>query len=150
MIDAIQESLLSFAEAAEWLPRQASGKRVSTKTVARWSLVGIAGLTLETIRIGRRRVTSKEACQRFFAAHTNKIDGIPKVSDAPQPSAEPVIKAKLRAKGLLAPAMLLLAMLLPGCATTRSTIEASGWGEAERAVSCHNPKIARNIVLLQQ
>ena len=62
MIDATKEMLLSFADAVEWLPRQASGKRVSTKTVARWSLGGIAGLQLETIRIGRRRVTSKEAC----------------------------------------------------------------------------------------
>lgn len=66
MIDVSKENLIDFAEAARMLPRRASGKTVHTRTVARWALAGVGGIVLESIRIGGCRVTSREACQRFY------------------------------------------------------------------------------------
>ena len=70
MIDPHTETLIDFAEAARNVPRKASGKLVHAKTVARWALSGIRGIRLESICVGGRRLTSKEACKRFFEAQT--------------------------------------------------------------------------------
>jgi len=70
MIDTKCETLINFADAAARLPRAASGKSVSPKTIARWALHGFNGVRLESVPIGKRLVTSVEACQRFFVAIT--------------------------------------------------------------------------------
>jgi hypothetical protein len=70
MIDHQTENLMSFSQAARHLPRSYTGRNLHPNTVARWTREGISGVVLETIKIGRRRFTSAEACQRFFEALT--------------------------------------------------------------------------------
>lgn len=73
MIDHTSEELLTFSEAAAALP-----DRPHVSTVHRWRMRGIKGIKLETIRIGGRRYTSAEALDRFIAAITSAVDGLPK------------------------------------------------------------------------
>lgn len=70
MINHENERLISLSQAAKRLPRRDDGQPVHRNTVARWARGGIAGVVLETLRVGRRRYTSIEACQRFFEALT--------------------------------------------------------------------------------
>ena len=65
MIDPVTETLETLAEAARSLP-----SRPHPSTLHRWRLRGIRGVKLDTILIGGRRYTSREALQRFFAATT--------------------------------------------------------------------------------
>ena len=60
MIDFENESLLSVAEAAKLLPR-----RPALRTIWRWIERGCNGVRLETVKIGDRRFTSREALHRF-------------------------------------------------------------------------------------
>jgi hypothetical protein len=57
------EDLIRFAEVPDLVPA-----RVSTVTVARWARVGVRGVKLETIRVGGKVLTSREAVERFLAA----------------------------------------------------------------------------------
>lgn len=71
MVDVNTESLLQVpTEAAKHIPG-----RPDASTVYRWWKRGIKGVRLETILIGGRRYTSKEALTRFFAATTAAADG---------------------------------------------------------------------------
>jgi len=70
VIDLTAETLLSLGDAACLLSRKANGKRVHVKTIARWCLYGIQGIRLESLKVGRERYTSKEACQRFAESLT--------------------------------------------------------------------------------
>lgn len=65
MIDLDKENLLSLTEATRVIP-PIDGKRPHVCSVWRWINVGIRGVHLEHLRIGRRVVTSREALQRFF------------------------------------------------------------------------------------
>ncbi len=65
MIDLANEKLLTFQEAAEWLPRRGRGNKVALSTLWRWAKWGVYGVRLETTRVGRAPVTSIEALQRF-------------------------------------------------------------------------------------
>lgn len=79
MIDIENESILNLTEAAKALP-PIGGKRPHINTLHRWTTRGVrGGIRLETARIGRRLVTSREALQRFVKA----------VSDAPTPEPAP-------------------------------------------------------------
>lgn len=71
MIDVENEHLLTMTEAARSISR--GGVHVST--LHRWHLRGCRGVRLETVLIGGRRYTSKEALQRFFARVTAAADG---------------------------------------------------------------------------
>ena len=66
MINHHNEHLLNFTQAAERLPPRGDGKPCHPNTVARWARLGLNGVILETIKVGGRRYTSQEACQRFF------------------------------------------------------------------------------------
>lgn len=66
MIDITAETVLSFADAREYLPRRRAGKRPHPNTLHRWASEGVGGHRLETIQIGGTRCTSLEALQRFF------------------------------------------------------------------------------------
>jgi hypothetical protein len=61
----LAESLLSLSEAGRTLPQ-----RPSPVTMWRWSRRGIRGIRLESILIGGRRFTSREALGRFIAARS--------------------------------------------------------------------------------
>lgn len=62
-IDPFGPDCLTLNDAAKLLPR-----RPAFSTVWRWCTVGVAGVRLQTIHIGRQRFTSREALREFFAA----------------------------------------------------------------------------------
>jgi hypothetical protein len=66
MIDKSKEELMSMSKAANWLSKH--GRRVSFKTVYRWTTKGMAGVILESVQHFGRKYTSREALQRFFEA----------------------------------------------------------------------------------
>lgn len=67
MIDITSEELFLPPEAAKHAP----GK-VHVSTIIRWMLTGVAGgLKLESIKVGGRRYTSREALERFAERCTN-------------------------------------------------------------------------------
>ena len=65
MIDVHSENLVGLAEAGLHLPAHADGKRIHPSTLYRWARTGFSGVRLETIRVGRRLCTSRQALQRF-------------------------------------------------------------------------------------
>jgi len=60
-----REELVSMAAAAAWV-RARNGKKTHVSTLYRWALRGCRGKKLETVLIGRERMTSKPALERFF------------------------------------------------------------------------------------
>lgn len=84
MIDAHSETLMDLNEAAKAVPTGT----VHRSTIERWRLRGANGVRLETVKIGGRRFTSREALQRFFARTTeagtdrDSSDGSPRRNDA--------------------------------------------------------------------
>jgi hypothetical protein len=69
--------------------------RPSPATAWRWALKGIRGVKLETVMMGGRRYTSREAVDRFFAGLTEA-----RAAAAPAPSrlrAEQIARAAKRA-----------------------------------------------------
>lgn len=62
-----REQLVTLAEAAAWV-RDRSGRKTHLATLHRWALRGCRGRRLETLLIGRQRMTSREALHRFFEA----------------------------------------------------------------------------------
>lgn len=77
------ETIISMTEAARMIPG-----RPTTATVWRWTTRGVAGIKLESLKIGGRRLTSREAVERFMAA-----------CDASDPSHDEA-EAELAAEGL--------------------------------------------------
>ena len=70
MIDTRSEQLFLPPEAAKHTPG-----RVHVSTIIRWMLTGVAGgLKLESITVGGRRYTSREAIDRFVERCTNPAD----------------------------------------------------------------------------
>ena len=59
------EHILTIREAAEELPCLCGGKQVHRSTIYRWMKRGARGVRLESLKIGRTKVTSREALQRF-------------------------------------------------------------------------------------
>ena len=72
MIDLSSEEILTFSQAAATLPN-----RPHASTWHRWRLKGVRGVRLETIMVGGRRYTSREALERFSARLTAAADGQP-------------------------------------------------------------------------
>lgn len=62
------ETLLPLAQAVE----AATGKKIHPSTPSRWGSQGIAGVKLETVSVGGRRYSSKEAALRFVNAVTEQ------------------------------------------------------------------------------
>lgn len=70
MIDLMSESLLTFSQATKYLP---GNPHIST--IHRWRLRGVRGHKLESILVGGRRFTSRQALERFAAKTTAAADG---------------------------------------------------------------------------
>lgn len=69
---ANKEKLMPLAEAYEAV----TGKRPNVSVPWRHSQYGIDGIKLEIVIMGGKRMTSKEACIRFFEARTQqKLNG---------------------------------------------------------------------------
>ena len=64
MIDLQREELLTLTEASKALPA-VDGKRPHISTLWRWCRVGLGGVKLEYVRLGRRICTSRQALGRF-------------------------------------------------------------------------------------
>ena len=71
MIDILNESLLTLAEAARLLPKRRAGKPAHISCIYRWTTVGCRGVILESLQCGGTRCTSREALARFFEALTH-------------------------------------------------------------------------------
>ena len=59
------EHILTIREAVEELPCLRGGKQVHRSTIYRWMKLGARGVRLESLKVGRSTVTSREALQRF-------------------------------------------------------------------------------------
>ncbi len=71
MVDIMNgEQLLTFTQIARMLP-----SRNHVSTLHRWRLRGVRGIKLETVVVGGRRYTSREAVIRFSSAVTAARDG---------------------------------------------------------------------------
>lgn len=68
-IDFGAEELLDLREATGFISSRfhAGGKRLHVSTIFRWANRGIRRVRLETVCVGARRMTSREALGRFFA-----------------------------------------------------------------------------------
>ena len=65
MIDLAAENLIALRDVPQCLPPRPNGKRLHISAVYRWTLRGVKGVVLESIRIGGTTYTSREALQRF-------------------------------------------------------------------------------------
>ena len=84
MIDLNNETLIAIRDVPRHLPARRNGKRVHVSAVYRWSLRGLRGVVLETVRIGGTLYTSGEALQRFAESlSAGRIDAVP---PAPMPT----------------------------------------------------------------
>jgi hypothetical protein len=95
MIDHENEQLLTLTAAAKLLP-----SRPNVATLWRWRTAGVRGIKLETFLCGGRRMTSREALSRFFAATTAAADGEPIRSESPRQRERAIERAEKRAAEL--------------------------------------------------
>ena len=61
------EALIGFGEVTRRFPK-ASGRGLHVATVHRWRKPGVAGVRLESLRVGGRWMTTLEAIDRFVTA----------------------------------------------------------------------------------
>src|SRR5262245_9743292 len=64
-IDIERENLLTLAQAARHLPCLRGDRKIHVSTLYRWISCGVRGVRLESVRLGRTVMTSREALQRF-------------------------------------------------------------------------------------
>lgn len=64
-INIVDEEILSLAQATKMLPG-----RPHLSSIFRWMSRGVRGVRLESVLVGGRRYTSREALERFSAATT--------------------------------------------------------------------------------
>jgi len=60
------EELITLIEATRHLPK-VDGKKVALCTLWRWCRLGLRGVFLEYVRVGRKICTTREALLRFFS-----------------------------------------------------------------------------------
>jgi hypothetical protein len=72
MIDITGPDAISFARAAEILPRDRKGRMVRHLTMVRWATRGCGGAVLESARLGRTWYTSRAAIRAFTEAAARK------------------------------------------------------------------------------
>lgn len=68
MIDPETEDLMPLAEAARLPLLRKGGSYTHPGTLSRWATAGVCGEKLETLRIGARIFTSRQAVERFLSA----------------------------------------------------------------------------------
>jgi hypothetical protein len=89
-----REKLVTFNQAAAWV-RDLSGRKTHLATLHRWALRGCRGRRLESVLIGRQRMTSREALLRFFEGHAQEVD-TEATTATPPPPPPPAIKSATR------------------------------------------------------
>lgn len=86
MIDPDTEEILAMPDAARFVQRRFGGRKPSMNTLWRWSVRGLRGVNLETMKRGGTRVTSEEAILRFFDRLAMGGDGSVPAESNPRPS----------------------------------------------------------------
>lgn len=90
MIKIIDETLISAAEAAEYLPSRRGSKSPAVSTIYRWMSAGVDGVQLDWIQCGSTRFTSVEALQRFCERLREvKLQALERRSHRNRPDSEP-------------------------------------------------------------
>jgi hypothetical protein len=79
--------LIDLRQAAELLPRRASGQTISTACVKRWMVVGSHGVHLHYVKLGCRYLTSREWIVEFIKSST-EVDHKSKFAKSWQTSSE--------------------------------------------------------------
>jgi len=79
-LDVTTETLVEFQQAAGEFPGE---RRPALATLHRWRQRGVRGVKLETLLVGGRRYTSKEAISRFIERQ-NAADADPSPVITPQ------------------------------------------------------------------
>ncbi|TWU44144.1 hypothetical protein Q31b_16800 [Novipirellula aureliae] len=69
-LNILTEDVISLSEVRKCLPKVGGQKRPHISTIWRWTLRGVGGVKLETVKIGSRILTSKQAVTRFISATT--------------------------------------------------------------------------------
>ncbi len=91
MINIDIEHLVSFNAAAKFVASRfqdaEDSRPIHVSTLYRWSSKGVRGVRLEAVGIGGKRVTSKEALQRFFDRLAGQDDQSPPRSRQASPAA---------------------------------------------------------------
>jgi len=62
-LDLLTEDMIGLSKVPGELPG-----RINTSTVWRWTQRGVGGVKLETVNIGGKKMTSRQALSRFIAA----------------------------------------------------------------------------------
>jgi len=78
------EELIGLTEATRHLPK-VDGKKVCVCTLWRWCRLGLRGVFLEYVRVGRKICTTREALLRFFSELADLDDRIPPVAGSRPP-----------------------------------------------------------------
>jgi hypothetical protein len=94
-INVLTEQTVTLTQAAKLLPRLRGDRKVHVSTLHRWIKRGVRGVRLESAKIGRTCVTSREAIQRFV----DRSSGAP-VAAAAAPAVSERIEAELDRHGL--------------------------------------------------
>jgi len=74
MIDPLHDELITLKEVAAMVPGLCGG-RMNPQTVYRWATRGVRGVKLETVMVGGRRLTSREAVRQFIETLTAAQNG---------------------------------------------------------------------------
>jgi len=74
VIDTTKEEPISLEQAARLVGHARGETRVSRQTLYRWASSGLRGVRLETVQVGGKKSTSREALDRFFRALTMASD----------------------------------------------------------------------------
>ncbi len=75
MINLTSEEILPLIHAPQHLSSLCGGYEPHESTLRRWAGTGLRGVRLETIKVGARRCTSREALERFVKRLTEVTDG---------------------------------------------------------------------------
>ena len=75
-IDLDSEDIITLGEACRLVPPHG----IAPSTMARWIQRGVRGVVLETVLIGGRRLTSREAIARFFEAQNSDQSPAPQIT----------------------------------------------------------------------
>jgi len=77
MIDPISENLIHFPKASKFIPGNPS-----LCALHRWRLSGVRGAKLDTLLVGGKRFTSREAIARFIAQQNHDESPTPTFTPA--------------------------------------------------------------------
>lgn len=95
MANLLDEELLPFASAIRSLP---GAPHISTGY--RFAMRGIRGVVLETVRVGGKRYTSRQALNRFIEKVTAATTPNPKMGPMAESVADPQVDQRLKCLGL--------------------------------------------------